>query len=429
MTPPRSEVLLITRLRTLNKGNQALSAAWLGLLQQAFPGTAIRVLERRPPHLLQYTLGQLARAKDPFRAFDALTTRLARLAPGPGAVQDPDPAPRILLDEAIPIPVRFPELRKRLNLRGWIARTGRYRHAYLQRLAACQRARLVVVNPAGEFFPRMPEPAFYHLIDAHVAHKLGVPAAIVNHTMDIDDPTLRAVIPRVYRELDLVGFRDTKSIQAFRDMGGEMANVVVAPDLALASQAAPRGERRPGEIAVAINVPEATARGYAARWVDVIRGLQAARHRVVLVSNEAPSDHAFYELLRKELGVTVEGAGLDYDRYAALLGRFDLVVSSRMHTAILAMVGGAPVVPVEGSSFKITGLFQELGLPVEVIRPPAAGWVEAVVAQADAVRARRDQLAAELSGRIDAMRSRITAALLPRLQAAAGIEPAARPVA
>jgi polysaccharide pyruvyl transferase WcaK-like protein len=422
MTRSVGEVLLITRLRTLNKGNQALSAAWLALLRQAFPATPIRVLERRPPHLLQYTLGQLARARDPFQAFDALTTRLARLAPGPTAVRDPDPAPRILLDEAIPVPVRYPELRKRLNLRGWIARTGRYRHAYLQRLAACQRARLVVVNPAGEFFPRMPEPAFYHLLDAHVAHKLGVPTAIVNHTMDIDDPTLRAVIPKIYRELDIVGFRDTKSVQAFRDMGGELANVVVAPDLALASQAGPLGKRRPGEIAVAINVPEATARGYAGRWFDVIRGLQASNHRVVLVSNEAPSDLAFYDQLRKDLGVTIEGASLDYDRYAALLGSFDLVVSSRMHTAILAMVGGAPVVPVEGSSFKITGLFQELGLPVQVIRPPADGWVEAVVAQADSVRARRDALAAELTGRLDAMRGRITAALLPRLRAAAGVE-------
>ncbi len=421
MTSSPGEVLLITRLRTLNKGNQALSAAWLGLLQQAFPGVPIRVLERRPPHLLQYTLSQLARSRDPYRAFDDLTTRLARLAPGAGAQQPPDPAPRIMLDEAIPVPVRFPELRKRLNLRGWIARIGGYRHSYLQRLAACQRARLVVVNPAGEFYPREPEPAFYHLIDAHVSHKLGVPTAIVNHTMDIEDATLRAIIPKVYRELDLVGFRDTTSVQAFREMGGDLGNVVVAPDLALASRTAAARPRRPGEVAVAINVPEAAARGYAGRGFDVIRGLQAAGHRVVLVSNEAPSDHAFYEQLKERLGVSMEGASLDYDRYAALLGAFDLVVTSRMHTAILAMVGGAPVVPVEGASFKITGLFQELGLPVEVIRPPADGWVEAVVAQANTARSRRDTLAADLAVKLDSIRSQIADAMLPRLRTAAGV--------
>src|SRR5687767_14303653 len=253
-----NEILLITRIRTLNKGNQALSAAWLELLRQAFPATAVRVLERRPPHLLQYTLAQISRARDPFGAFDRLTTRLAQLAPGPGFIGAPQHDPRIMLDEAIPVPVRLPALRKRLNLRGWIARTGRYRRSYLERLAAVQRARLVVVNPAGEFYPREPEPAFYHLVDAHVAHKLGRPTAIVNHTMDIEDPTLRAVIPRLYRQLDLVGFRDTKSVQAFQAMGGDLANVVVAPDLALASQPALALPRRSGVIAVAINVPEAT---------------------------------------------------------------------------------------------------------------------------------------------------------------------------
>ena len=79
----RDEIVLITRLRTLNKGNQALSAAWLAMLNRAFPATRIRLIERRPNHLCQYTLRQIAMARDPFRAFDDLATNLAKLAPGP----------------------------------------------------------------------------------------------------------------------------------------------------------------------------------------------------------------------------------------------------------------------------------------------------------------------------------------------------------
>jgi len=413
-----NEVILITRMRTFNKGNQALSVAWLELLQQAFPTASIRAIERRPPHLLQYTLAQIARSRDPFRAFDGLTTKLARLAPGRDFVGDPDPDPRIVLDEAIPTPARFVALRQRLNVRGWGARAGYYRHAYLGRLAACQRARFVVVNPAGEFFPRSPEPAFYHLLDAHVAHKLGRPTAIVNHTMDIDDATLRLLIPRIYRDLALVGFRDGKSVEAFRAMGGDLANVVVSPDLALASQVGAAGARRPGSVAVAINVPEAAARGYAPQWIDVIRGLQGKRFEVVLVSNELPSDQAFYEQLRRQLGVAIEGQSLDFDRYAALLGTFDFVVTSRMHTGVLAMLGGAPVVPVEGASFKITGLFQELGFSMPVIRPSSPGWVEAVIEQAAALQGRRDAVAGEIAAKLAGIRGRIADLLVPRLRAA-----------
>lgn len=414
----RGEVALITRVRTGNKGNQSLSAAWLDLLGQAFPEAPLRVLERRPAHLLQFTLAQVARARDPWRAFDALTTRLAALAPGPDAIGAPGAAPRIVLDEAIPAPVRFARLRMRLNLRGWLARTGRYRRAYVERLAALQRARLVVINPAGEFFPRTPEPAFYYLLDAHVAHKLGRPTAIVNHTMDVDDATLHALIPRVYRELELVGFRDSKSVDAFRAMGGELGNVVVSPDLALTSRAGRAPARRARVAAVAINVPEAIARGYAAQWLDVVRGLERAGFEVVLVTNELPLDHAFYDRLRRELGVRLEGAALDYDRYAELLGGYEVVISSRMHTAILAMIGGAPVVAVEGSSFKITGLYQELGLARPVIRPTDAGWADAVVAQAIAVRDARDAATREIATRLDGIRGRIADVLVPRLRAA-----------
>src|SRR6185312_8937041 len=121
-----------------------------------FPQQRVRVLERRPPHLLQFTLEQFARARDPFRAFDAVTTKLAKLAPGPDFVEAVRTDPRIALDETIAPRPRFAALRSRLNVRRWAARAGVYRDAYRRRLAACQRAALVVVNPAGEFFPDDP---------------------------------------------------------------------------------------------------------------------------------------------------------------------------------------------------------------------------------------------------------------------------------
>jgi polysaccharide pyruvyl transferase WcaK-like protein len=424
-TMSESEVLLLTRIRTLNKGNQALSAAWVEIMQKAFPGAVVRTLERRPPHLLQYTLGQIAASANPRAAFDALSTELAKLAPGPGFIGPATGTGKILLDETIRPPARFAKLRQSLNARGWAARAGLYADEYRRRLAAIQRARFVVVNPAGEFFPREAAPAFYHLLDAHVALKLGRPTAMVNHTMDIADPTLRLLIPWIYKDLALVGFRDEKSVGAFREMGGDLGNVLVTPDLALTTAIGAPASRRAGTIAVAINVPEATAYGYARQWIDVLTGLREQGFEVVLVSNELPADQAFYSDVSRRLGLPLEGQNLDHDRYAELLGGFDLVVSSRMHTAILAMVAGTPVVPVEGASFKITGLFQELGIDTPVVAPTRPGWTAQVVAQAVALRARREQAAGEVVARVDAIRERIFGMLLPRLRDAASA-PAAR---
>lgn len=414
------EILLITRIKTLNKGNQALSAAWIAMLERAFPTSSMRVLERRPRHLLQYTLRDVARSRDPFGAFDHLASKLAQLAPGPELAGSIGARARILLDETITPPQRFVRVRQRLNLRGRLAAAGLYADEYKRRLSACQRAKLVVVNPAGEFFPREPQAAFYHLLDACVAKKLGRATAIVNHTMDITDPTLRKLIPPLYRTLDLVGFRDEKSVTAFRDMGGDTGNVLVTPDLALTGDCTNGSARRAGTVAVAVNVPEARAGKYLTQWFDVISGLRGAGLTVALVSNELPADLPFYtEVMARFPDIKLEGAGLDHDAYCRLLGTFDIVVTSRMHTGILAMVGGAPVVPVEGSSFKITGLFQELGFERPVIRPGVDAWVREVVERANELRKGREVAVRETSERIAVVRDRIISALVPRLQAAA----------
>lgn len=417
--PNRDEILLITRMRTLNKGNQALSVAWRSLLERAFPAAQLRILERRPRHLLQYTLRRLVDAADPVRAFDQIAERLAALAPGPDVAGPPHPT-RIVLDESIAPPMRFVRLRQRLNLRGRLASAGWYADDYRRRLSACQRARLVVVNPAGEFFPREPAAAFYHLLDAHVARTLGCPTAIVNHTMDITDPTLRRIIPAVYRRLDLVGFRDDKSVAAFREMGGDLRNVVVTPDLALTITPPRASEVRTDVVGVAINVPEATAGGYVQQWSAVIDALLRAGCQVRLISNELPADRPFYaQLLQRFSSVRLEGAALDHDRYATLLGGYGVVVTSRMHTGILAMAAGTPVVPVEGSSFKITGLFQELGFDEPVIRPTESGWTVRVVERVLSIRPQRDLVAHTTSDKLRVVRDRIDASLVPQLQAAA----------
>ncbi|HEY0190413.1 MAG TPA: polysaccharide pyruvyl transferase family protein [Kofleriaceae bacterium] len=413
-----AEVLLITRIRTNNKGNQALSSAWAAMLAEAFPGAQVRALERRPSHVAQYTFDQLQHARDPFRLFDEMSSQLAKLAPGPGFISAPKGPPRIQLSEAITPEPMFAALRKRLNLRKWAARAGRYREDYRKRLAAIQRAQLVVVNPAGEFFPENPAPAFYHLLDAHVAKKLGRHTAIVNHTLDVNDPTLRKLIPRIYKDLDLVGFRDDKSIATFKAMGGDLANVLVTPDLALMT-ARPAG-RKPvaNRVAIAVHAPAASWSDRASLWVDVIAGLKAKGFDVVFVSNEVPADEAFYARVRERVEVPFEGKGLDYDRYCAMLGGFEFVVSSRMHTSILAMVAGTPVIPIEGPSFKISGLFAELGFDRQVIQPTQPGWVQQAIDAAVGMRGADSAAVQEVETRIVAARARITEALIPRLQQA-----------
>lgn len=422
MAPP-GEFVLVTKIKTGNKGNQALSAGWLRMLQKSLPQCKARIFERKPQHLLQYSLRAISRAADPFAAFDAIAEDLAKLAPGPDFIGDVISEPRIELDERIAPPARFAELRNRLNLRSWAARAGRYREGYRRRLSAFQRASLVVLNPAGEFFPRRPEPAFYHLLDAFVAHKLGSPTAIVNHTMEIDDPTLRRIIPKIYRQLKLIGFRENKSLAAFKEMGGDLGNVLVTPDLALTTEYSNKSISVPSKVGVAIHTQEAEAGGYLMGWYDVIERLLANGFQVSLLSNELSTDLPFYQKIHSRFStVKIEGKGLEYERYCDLLATYNFIVTSRMHTGILAMVCSTPIVPIEPTHFKMTGLFQELGVGTPVIRPLENGWVNRAIEQSLVLQKNREEVSKDLVKRISAVQERISRDLVPKLQEAASVQ-------
>lgn len=54
---------------------------------------------------------------------------------------------------------------------------------------------------------------------------------------------------------------------------------------------------------------------------------------------------------------------------AAQLGEFELVVSNRLHTCILTLAADTPVLPIEPSILKMTGLFGTFEYPISVINP------------------------------------------------------------
>ena len=82
-------VVLITKTATQNQGNQALSIAWRDFLARRYPEANVRLVERAPSYLKRYTLGALARARDPIAAFDALARKLVARMP---AAPERDPS-------------------------------------------------------------------------------------------------------------------------------------------------------------------------------------------------------------------------------------------------------------------------------------------------------------------------------------------------
>jgi polysaccharide pyruvyl transferase WcaK-like protein len=369
-TKSTPQISLITKTRTQNQGNQALSIAWRDYLSARYPEARLRMFERAPKHLKRYTVEALASEKNPVAAFDRIAQGLLRRMPAnPG----PDPSVwEVRHDPAQQQVVRFRRLRQALRLRSRIEALNLGASEYLNRLRHITQADLVVINPAGEFFCEALDSALPYLLETRCAQIAGCRTAFVNLSFEVADPTVIRLSDHVFAACDVLEFRDRES-EAHLLANGGIAKPLVFPDGAIMTKLERTPERFGNDIALAINALQVGDYNLSEGWDGIIDELRNAGP-VTLVSNEWTTDQPFWKKYLTLEGVSCDGEMLDCFDYARSLARYDVVVSSRLHTCVLGLIAGAAVVPVETGTFKLTGFFNEIGMTREPIRMGEDGW-------------------------------------------------------
>lgn len=396
-------IVLITKTKTQNQGNQALSVAWRDFLSKRYPDCSIRLVERAPCYLKRYTLSSLARSNDPVAAFDALARKLVSQMP---RSVSRDPSCRdVQHDHRQQQVIRFGALRQALNLRGRLGQMGLGKGAYLQRLAFICTARLVVFSPAGEFYPAATDTALHYLLETRCAQLAGARTAFVNLSFEVADPTLAMLSDHVFRQCDLAEFRDSESLAHLRGNGGTAAPIIL-PDGA-AMHAFARSTTAGGAgLALSINALQVRANGLSDKWDDLMARL-VERGPVTLTSNEWTTDYPFWQRYLELDGVRCEGQTLPYRDYARFLASFDIVVSSRLHTCVLGLAAGAPIIPVETGTFKLSGFFNMIGMHRDPLRMEGPNWQDALLGRIEAVKQGREERIALQDRAMGAARERL----------------------
>ena len=383
MPGSQSKIVLITKTKTQNQGNQALSIAWRDFLAGQYPQASVRLLERAPTYLKRFTTGHLYAAEDPVEAFDVIARDL--LGERPAQIgRDPsrwgvehDPSQKQVL--------RFLRLRKAMRLRSRLSALNMGASDYYNRLAYLCSADLVVVNPAGEFQRNATDTALHYLLEARCAQLSGISTAFVNLSFELADSVLIQVADHVFSCCDVVEFRDTESKDYLDEMGG-VSKPLVYPDGAIMT-AVERPETRFGKgIALAINALQVRDSDLSAGWDGIIDDLRQAAP-VTLTSNEWTTDHPFWKKYLSLDRVGCDGETLDCFDYARSLAYYDAVVSSRLHTCVLGLIAGAAIVPVETGTFKLTGFFNQIGMMQEPIRMGGEGWQNSLLSKLQTVTA------------------------------------------
>ncbi len=269
------------------------------------------------------------------------------------------------------------------------------------------------------------------LFEYRVARILGKPLVFYTQSLGpFTRPALRRRLRRIFRAAALILVRDDRSRDHLLDLGVAGDDIHRLPDVVFALDA-PSTPASPGDrLRVAVSVrdwPYFRERGAGegmAAYRNAVAGAVAdlvRRHgaAVTFVStcqgvpaytyDDARVAHAIARALPDDVrpSVTVDDAFHRPEDLLAMLASFDLVIATRMHMAILALIAGVPVLPIV-YEFKTRELLDRLGYaewaadaPVLEIERLEADQVTAAV---EAVAGRLPEVRAVLAERVRVLR-------------------------
>lgn len=393
------KITVITRLTTQNAGNEALSRELIRFLKKQ-PDTEIRALDRYPMYLEHLTLRKLG--AEPWKLienFNALLDRLhekfisttAELAPFA------DECLVKLQEDPTELPLWAKKVKRKIGYRRNLAALGLVgKEEAFRAFNTVAWADMLIWNPAGEFHPTgNPDQTFRLLLLVALAQKLGIKTAIINHSLEIADDALRELVALVYRRTDFISVREQPSVDRVLELGVNPKRVHLTPDLVfLASTFTVTSEPdvfglKNGAIGFAINGLGAY-KGHN-EWHDLFTKLKDLNRQFVFVSNAVNHDLSFSRAMADRYGGLVIERQPNYLELRRILAKLDVVISSRLHTSILALCEGTPVITIEPSVFKLTGVFDNLRYPIRTKDVGAAGWGDAVLDDVHRVLTKRNE--------------------------------------
>lgn len=388
-------VLFITRMKPNNAGNTALSSEALRLFQE-FGYDSLRAFDRYPRYIESFDAPPADTPRDKAIAmFQEDAAKIAKkYSNDPGTALLPEAGP----DDVVQVtglnrqPSVLRQVKKAIALRKRLAGAGLIGDQELQSvLHTLKWANLIIWNPAGEFHPTGSVDQNYRLLLLMaVGQSMGAKLAFVNHSLEIDHAALSHIVSHMYSGASSVIIRDQKSYDFALSLGVPADRLNIAPDLVFLcagrqSEIIPPENVPEGSIGLAVNALEAHKGGN--DWDQLMEGLVATGRPLVYVSNAVRRDHGLAEKLAAQYGGLVFDRQPTYQELLTIFGRMDALISSRLHSSILSLCVGVPVVTIEPSVFKLTEVMRGSGFPIQTKQLGTPGWAQAVLDDINAILA------------------------------------------
>lgn len=239
---------------------------------------------------------------------------------------------------------------------------------YRERMSAMLGADLVVYSGAGEVCDDVT--FLRQLLELAVLQAKGIRTCAINQSINLRNERMIKLCNSVYSRMDAIAVRGHHSKAKLVAMGVPEEKIFVCPDTAVLTK--PNELTSPGN-AVGINFTPYT-RFSTEGMREVINYLRSMKYEVSFVTNNPHDDQRLIEFFIREFDVHPTEQLKEHKGFSASLSKFRYIISSRLHTNVLSLCAGVPVVPIEGQFYKTIEMFDLFQYPIPVIDKNAKGW-------------------------------------------------------
>lgn len=384
------KIFLITKLKTSNIGNEALSHEIIRLFNETAKDSIINV-NGRPIGLDGYLPARLLKASNPIQEFENWTDKIvAKINSEPDTSFTSNNGRVILYHQSNDF--KKDKWKSKLRpIKRFINSLLVYSKEYKKRASILKGADWLIYSGAGEVtdgYRKNFNDAHVFLrqmIEIRVAQKLGIKTAAVNQSIFVNLTLSQEIIGHVYKNMQKIVIRGTSSRDCLIQYGVPASLIEMAPDSAINTvfENADKVLKNSNTIGLNFSNHVKITDEEIERIIDYIKSIGK---KVVYCTNEPIGDQAIIDKLKKKFNVPLLEGHTNYKAYAKKLAEFDFVISARVHTNMLSMISHTIVVPIEGNDFRLQELLEGFEYPLMPVKSQEAGWVDKLIENIESVR-------------------------------------------
>lgn len=364
-------VFLITKLKTTNIGNEALSTEIMQLFKEQQDRIKLFV-NGRPFGLDGYYPKKIVNQADPVAVLDKWATKVANRIK-----QEPDQVfqsrlPQVSLLQTDSADFKNEGWKAKLRpLKRWLVSFLPYAGQYHARARVLKQSDWLVYSGAGEVGDNIV--FLRQLVELRAAQLLGIQTAAVNQSVVIKTPVFQKLVGHVYGQMKKVVIRGEITRTNLIQYGVPESIIEVAPDSAIHAEPTSLKPKKGNRVAINIT-PRVSMTD--SMMESTVRLLRELGKEIVFVTNEPYEDGKMAAIFQQKFNVPALGPFREYHQYIEALSECDFVISARLHTNMLSLVSHTPIIPIEGNVFKTTELLRQLQYPILTLDSKQDGWAD-----------------------------------------------------